>query len=246
MELALPGAMKVQLRAERNRGFTMIELLVVIAIIAVLLAVAIPAMTNFLRVYQIRGADSMVASTLQAARLKAITRNVNLGTVFVVTGVNTFQWAMEDDLGVHVGATADTICTTAWSSVPTECGGGTGGFPKLLTDHIQNPLNTNLVSQANPPQTLPLGMVFADPTAVCNVAGSTANEWGIRFNRLGSGCGVNVGCNRWGGTAPASPTVNRIYVNPASGNAVICVQEPANKLFGTITFSGGGRTVTAP
>ncbi|PYQ48153.1 MAG: hypothetical protein DMF78_21930, partial [Acidobacteria bacterium] len=71
-------------------GFTLIELLVVIAIIALLAAVALPAIGRYIRVYQIQGATQQVAGEIQAARLKAIGRNVNMGVAFVVWGPNSY------------------------------------------------------------------------------------------------------------------------------------------------------------
>ena len=45
---------------------------------------------------RIKGATQQVAGEIQAARNKAISKNVNLGVVFVTLSPTTYQWAVED------------------------------------------------------------------------------------------------------------------------------------------------------
>lgn len=90
-------------RSKRQRcggeaGFSLVEVLTVVAVIAVLGAVGIPRIADWLRQYKLRGAAQQVASEIEAARLRAISKNVNLGVVFVVRSDTTFQFAVEDDL----------------------------------------------------------------------------------------------------------------------------------------------------
>jgi len=244
MKLAQTGAMSTALQAPtlRKKGFTLIEMVIVLAIIGTMLAVALPSVIAFMRVYYTRGADALLANGLQAARLKAVTKNVNLGVIFVVTSPTSFEWVVEDDL---TPSQPDAICTTSWSTIPTECG---GNFTLLLTDPIQ----ANPFQGSGYQQSLPQGIAFADPGAVCKVAGGSMNEWALRFNRLGAACGVSTTCNATTSPAPPggnpNPTAPKtpIYVNTATGTAVLCVQQATTGMFGTVTFSAGGRTVTQP
>src|SRR5258708_683900 len=80
-----------------SAGFTLIELLVVVGIIGLSAAICDPAIHRFTRNYQIRGATQQVAGEIQAARNRAINKNVNLGVVFITLDSTHYQWAVEDD-----------------------------------------------------------------------------------------------------------------------------------------------------
>src|SRR5271169_4653680 len=86
---------------EHEAGFTLTEMVVVVGLMAIMTAVAVPSIMNFLKNYSINGAAQMVAGELNRARAKAIASNTTNGVVFV-TGVNAatnqFQYWLEDSL----------------------------------------------------------------------------------------------------------------------------------------------------
>jgi len=79
-----------------ERGFSLVEMLIVVAIVAVLGAVALPNIGQYIRNYKIKGAAQMVAGSLQAARSRAIMSNTNLGVSFVVVGQDAYRFVQED------------------------------------------------------------------------------------------------------------------------------------------------------
>jgi len=89
---------KPKARPNRAAGFTMTELAVVVGIIALMAAVALPSIAGFLRNYSIEKAAKEIASEMQTARYKAISRNANLGVLFVVVDAQTYRWVIEDDV----------------------------------------------------------------------------------------------------------------------------------------------------
>lgn len=143
------------------RGFSLIELLIVVGVIAVLAAVSLPAISNYLRHYKIRGAAQQVAGEIQAARSRAINKNVNLGVVFLTLTPTTYRWVIEDDQN------------------PTDTDNWTFRSPLVSLVAI--------AAQAGPAQALPAGIEFSQACADTPSGG----DWdqGVRFNRLGAACG---------------------------------------------------------
>jgi prepilin-type N-terminal cleavage/methylation domain-containing protein len=79
-----------------ERGFSLVEMLIVVGIVAVMAAVALPNIGQYIRNYRIRGAAQVIAGELQAARSRAIMSNTNLGVSFVVLDRDTYRFLQED------------------------------------------------------------------------------------------------------------------------------------------------------
>src|SRR5205809_1060628 len=63
-------------------GFSLIELMIMVAIIGITVGTALPVISNYLRMYTIRGARTGVAGEIQAGRVQGIKRNANNGVAF--------------------------------------------------------------------------------------------------------------------------------------------------------------------
>ena len=81
-----PGA---RWRAARARGFTIIEMMIAVTVLAILSAVALPSLTNFVRDQRVKAATSDVFSSLIYARSEAIKRSADINII----PTNTANWA---------------------------------------------------------------------------------------------------------------------------------------------------------
>ena len=211
-----------------SAGFTLIELLVVMGILGLAAALSLPAIAKFIRNYQIRGATQQVAGEIQAARNRAINKNVNLGVVFLTTSATTYQWAVEDDqTGTGSGRTSarPTIDTT------------------FLADR----------AQASPVYTLPQGIQFSQTCPSPGPPTGTGNAWDseMRFNRLGGWCdpnGTTGACPSNVATGAASSFVYNITAGNTAypGGSVLCLTQTGTTLGRTITVLQGGRVQAQP
>ncbi len=197
--------------ARDQRGFTLVELLVVIAIFAILAAVAIPRMTEWLRHYRIRSAAQQVSSEIQAARMRAIGRNASFGVVFRQLNDRQYEWVLED---------------LPLAPQP----------PATLPPGLTAPLALdNVNAERGVVRTLPQGVVFeANPPA----PGPAANACGFRYTRLGTWESPGVGSAR--GLAPACTVANSL-LNNAAGQTTITLVQAGTQLRRRIVVSSGGR-----
>ena len=91
-----------------ERGFSLVEMLIVVLIVAVMAAVALPNIGQYIRNYRIKGAATQVAGEMQTARAKAIMTNANAGVSFVAVDADSYRFVQEDLLvDVAAGSVPD-------------------------------------------------------------------------------------------------------------------------------------------
>lgn len=205
--------------SSRSGGFSLTELLVVVGIIAVMAAVSLPAISNYLRHYKLKGAANEVAGEIQAARGKAINKNVNLGVVFVTLTNNTYRYVIEDD---QDPTDADKMRMTRVPLVSL--------IPTSPTDPVR--------VQVGPERVLPTGVVFSTTCADTPTGGGW--DSGVRFNRLGAACDPGTSP----GDCPALGLGTAFVYNNAS-DSFICLQQQSG-LTRWVRVRPGGRVMVQP
>lgn len=111
----------MSMRASGNRqgGFSLVELMVTVAIIAVIGVIAVPALNLYIPKYRTDNAAKVVASEMQLARMRAISKNLPQ-IVTVDTAAQTIVLAQ-----INADASLTTVNTLSFegsSGVPTFAG----------------------------------------------------------------------------------------------------------------------------
>lgn len=65
-----------------QNGFTMVELVVTLAIFGIMLTIALPPFLSYLPTMRLKGAARDISSTLQSARMEAVSQNGNCNVSF--------------------------------------------------------------------------------------------------------------------------------------------------------------------
>ena len=115
--------------ASRQRGISLIEPMIAIAVLAILLAMAVPAASDFLKNQRIRTAAEALQNGLQMARAEAVRRNTNVQFVLGTGTTWSVQLASDSsELQARTGeeGTAGVILTTAPAAATTVTFDGLG------------------------------------------------------------------------------------------------------------------------
>lgn len=76
---------------KQSRGFSLVELMITVAILGIVLAIAVPSMSDFLDQRKVINAGEAVYSELQYARSEAIARSQNVFVSFSTNGTATWS-----------------------------------------------------------------------------------------------------------------------------------------------------------
>lgn len=106
MELKRPPAPR------SARGFTLIELLVTIALGAIIMTLAVPSFSSYIRTQRVRAASEGLYSSLTLARAEAIKRNAEVTLAPKVEGDWSQGWEI-----TTAGVNAPLLQQQAWSGV---------------------------------------------------------------------------------------------------------------------------------
>lgn len=203
-------------------GFSMLELIIVAGIIGLMAAVSLPAIGNYIRNYRINLAARNIVNELQAARAKAIMKNVNYGVVFYTSGPRTYRYFIEDDQTPQTPPATRALTRT-----------------EAEADRLQS-----IVQRELPPYVeFGTGCTRPDGSAL-----AANNDVVLRYNRLGAWCDPGgTSCSNVSWTSPGTPqpapsTANPGFLNDGSGSW-ICLVDTGRGLRKLITVTVGGRAL---
>jgi prepilin-type N-terminal cleavage/methylation domain-containing protein len=119
MEIWMIRSSRIQkgatVRARAARGFTLLELVVVIAIAGVLSAMAIPVITNTMRIYKMRSATTSVTGAISSARYQAIFHGCKTQIVFTAA---SYSYQVQSEQPAYGGQACLTAFANVGGSVP--------------------------------------------------------------------------------------------------------------------------------
>ncbi|WP_348944496.1 GspH/FimT family pseudopilin [Chitinibacter sp. FCG-7] len=78
---------------QHQKGFSLVELMVTIAILAIIISIAIPSFSNWVKNTRLSGAAEQIQSTFSYAKSESIKRNK--GTCLLISNPNTDTWSLK-------------------------------------------------------------------------------------------------------------------------------------------------------
>jgi prepilin-type N-terminal cleavage/methylation domain-containing protein len=176
------------MRKSRQHAFTLVELISVLVILAILLSIALPAVTNLTKANALNAAAREVSNTLSLARQMAITHRVRTRVVFPFTLTTTVSTLAPAYLSYAVMTndvnTGNWSYVTKWEQLPT---GAVflKGPPNLVgsLDYLynQNPLSMPF-PYANSLPAAPLACIEFGPTGAASLTSTFTLESGFIDN----------------------------------------------------------------
>jgi prepilin-type N-terminal cleavage/methylation domain-containing protein len=100
------------------KGFSAIELVVAMAVVLIITGVAMPSITQNLRVYQLNSTAGMVADQLKSSRFDAIRRNTTQTCYIQPSGNGYRMWTDSKGTGAWVNTDKTTQLTGSATLVP--------------------------------------------------------------------------------------------------------------------------------
>lgn len=168
-------------RLPSKRGFTLVELMVGLVILAILLAIAVPSMREFIARKRVEGVASELATDLRYLRAKQIERRQNTIIRFSATDEKTCYVLYFESLGV--------VCDCAKQPACPEPDGRGAAAEELKT--VSLPRSSGVVVRASfrPASDPPIllltgvsGMPFNNVILVASVASSLGGEVRVETN----------------------------------------------------------------
>jgi prepilin-type N-terminal cleavage/methylation domain-containing protein len=212
----------------REGGFTLLELLVVLGIIGVMSAVSIPRILDYVRQGRVRAAAQELTTQVNAARMKAVTKNANFGVLFVTQNANTYWIHIEDDVTLPKSGKQNLNMNT-----PDPAQSIRGQLPPGITFATGAAQCPTLPTTNPPPGT---------PVLFPAIVAFAPNASSFRFSYLGARCNPVSGDATCPDPTPdMTGTPTNLIMNDATGNSTVCLWDARVTRSRAVTVSSGGR-----
>jgi len=139
------------IRPAAQRGFTFIEAAVVVAILGILVAVAIPSMSNWMLARKAQGAAGFYKDGLTLARSQAVAHNSASRLVLIDNANGQMDWRVDICFPTRSVPCSDT--SGAWSSATAASADdpdGSAGFQSVLRSASLLPASSAVVTTTDP------------------------------------------------------------------------------------------------